>query len=71
VSRKDSLSREAAFFDVEEREKVPMRHEKLLRKVRRGWKPLLQIPGLFSWFQGVPKGREKLLRKVPMGFAAA
>jgi hypothetical protein len=43
---------------------VPKGREKLSRKVRRGWKPLLQIPGLFSWFQGVPKGREKLLRKV-------
>jgi len=30
--RKDSLSREDAFFDVEEREEVPMRHELLFRK---------------------------------------
>jgi hypothetical protein len=41
----------------------------LLRKVRRGWKPLLQILGLFSWFQGDPKGREKLLRKVSVSLA--
>jgi hypothetical protein len=42
----------------------PAQNEFLLsRKVRRGWKPLLQIPGLFSWFQGVPKGREQLFRK--------
>jgi hypothetical protein len=34
--RKDSLSREDAFFDVEEREEVPMRHELLLRKVSVG-----------------------------------
>ena len=33
----------------------------LLRKVRRGWKPLLQKITNFSWFQGVPEGREQLL----------
>ncbi len=49
LSRKDSLSREDAFFDVEEREEVPMRHELLLRKVSVGCAPLSQP---YTSFQG-------------------
>ncbi|MGO9312085.1 MAG: hypothetical protein ACLQDI_05040 [Syntrophobacteraceae bacterium] len=67
--RKDSLSREDAFFDVEEREEVPMRHEGLVRKDLMGCASLhpsyrsAPIIRVFSWFQGVPMGHEMLLRK--------
>ena len=48
--RKDSLSREDAFFDVEEREEVPMGH-KLLRKELMGCAALHPSYGSFHGFR--------------------
>jgi hypothetical protein len=48
--RKDSLSREDAFFDVEEREEVPMGH-KLLRKELMGCAVLHPSYGSFHGFR--------------------
>jgi hypothetical protein len=58
LSRKDSLSREEAFFDVKEREEVPMRHELLLRKDLMGCAslhPSYESTGFFM-VSGCPDG---------------